>query len=264
MFSSTQAYPVLTHGAPSKANLVLHTVGHGAKRGAAPAKALPSTARSDSGFTTGSKLPTPTPNQAATIAPEPEKLTPQAETKPAQSEARTTAVLHRIRSSSEAPATATPDTATPKPETKPTEAPPTPSRLIHSKAKRRRPLRHHPKPKPASPKLRCPKLPRPRNEPNSRPRRPTPKEKLPLGPRGPPRESRYPSGGHAVEARSTRRAKRCFPPPQKPVTLAFSPKADALRDRQGATAIWAPLPTITAVLISTPEHDHDVLWRSGG
>ena len=30
MFSTTQAYPVLTHGAPSKVNLLLHTVGHGA------------------------------------------------------------------------------------------------------------------------------------------------------------------------------------------------------------------------------------------
>lgn len=29
MFSTTQAYPVLTHGAPSKVDLVLHTVGHG-------------------------------------------------------------------------------------------------------------------------------------------------------------------------------------------------------------------------------------------
>ncbi len=38
MFSSTQAYPVLTHGAPSKANLLLHTVGHGAHPGAAAKK----------------------------------------------------------------------------------------------------------------------------------------------------------------------------------------------------------------------------------
>jgi len=33
MFSSTQAYPVITHGAPSKVNLVLQRVGHGAKPG---------------------------------------------------------------------------------------------------------------------------------------------------------------------------------------------------------------------------------------
>jgi putative lipoprotein len=31
MFSTTQAYPVLTHGAPSKVNLVLHMVGRGGK-----------------------------------------------------------------------------------------------------------------------------------------------------------------------------------------------------------------------------------------
>jgi uncharacterized lipoprotein YbaY/heat shock protein HslJ len=33
LFSTTQAYPVITHGAPSKVALVLHTVGHGPKAG---------------------------------------------------------------------------------------------------------------------------------------------------------------------------------------------------------------------------------------
>jgi len=42
MFSSTQAYPVLTHGAPSKVTLILHTVGHGAKPGVAAKKAATS------------------------------------------------------------------------------------------------------------------------------------------------------------------------------------------------------------------------------
>jgi len=46
LFSTTQAYPVLTHGAPSKVNLILHTVGHGSKPGAAKkaAPALPTVA----------------------------------------------------------------------------------------------------------------------------------------------------------------------------------------------------------------------------
>jgi uncharacterized lipoprotein YbaY/heat shock protein HslJ len=35
MFSTTQSYPVLTHGAPSKVNLLLHTVGHAAHSKAA-------------------------------------------------------------------------------------------------------------------------------------------------------------------------------------------------------------------------------------
>jgi putative lipoprotein len=38
MFSTTQAYPVLTHGAPSKVSLVLHTVGHGIKPSVAAKK----------------------------------------------------------------------------------------------------------------------------------------------------------------------------------------------------------------------------------
>lgn len=135
MFSSTQAYPVLTHGAPSKANLVLRTVGHGAKPGAAPAKALPSTPEATPG-SPPAEVTTPTPNQATTIAPEPEKLTPQAETKPAQSEAVAPPPSSTESAPvAEAPAAATPDTPTPQPETKPAEAPPTsePTNPLESK-----------------------------------------------------------------------------------------------------------------------------------
>jgi putative lipoprotein len=41
MFSTTQSYPVLTHGAPRKVNLILYRVGHGAKPGVAPKKPAP-------------------------------------------------------------------------------------------------------------------------------------------------------------------------------------------------------------------------------
>lgn len=67
MFSSTQAYPVLTHGAPSKVNLVLHMVGHGGKPG-------PS----------AKKQPEPSPSEGATSAAE--TAPPQSGTTPAASE----------------------------------------------------------------------------------------------------------------------------------------------------------------------------------
>jgi putative lipoprotein len=82
MFSTTQAYPVLTHGAPSKVNLILHTVGHGPKLGtsaknknaseSAPAAQSPSSAAESS----ESKTPVSTAEAAsppATPAPSAER-----------------------------------------------------------------------------------------------------------------------------------------------------------------------------------------------
>jgi len=60
LFSTTQAYPVITHDAPSRVNLVLHTVGHGPK----PA----SSARKNAGSSSGQKAAADT--SAKTAAPE--------------------------------------------------------------------------------------------------------------------------------------------------------------------------------------------------
>jgi uncharacterized lipoprotein YbaY/heat shock protein HslJ len=75
MFSSAQAYPVLTHGAPSKVNLVLHMVGHGGKP-------RPS----------AKKQPESSPSEGATSAAEtapPQSGTPPAASEPSASAAAT-------------------------------------------------------------------------------------------------------------------------------------------------------------------------------
>ncbi len=65
MFSSTQAYPVLTHGAPSKVNLVLHMVGHGGKHGP-PEKKQPEPAASEGAASDSEAAP---PQTVSTAAP---------------------------------------------------------------------------------------------------------------------------------------------------------------------------------------------------
>ena len=103
MFSSTQAYPVLTHGAPAKVNLILHTVGHGAKPGAVAKKQTPQADSEGTASASPSAPPTPgesvppvttsppPPNEPAAGAttvspPEPEKSAAQAEPTPAPAE----------------------------------------------------------------------------------------------------------------------------------------------------------------------------------
>ena len=103
MFSTTQAYPVVTHGAPSKVNLILHTVGHGAKPGSTTKKqsmpaaseattsaspsAPPTPAESAPPVTSSTPSPNePLPGAAAPSPPEPEKPAAQAESTPAQAE----------------------------------------------------------------------------------------------------------------------------------------------------------------------------------
>jgi putative lipoprotein len=75
MFSTTQAYPVLTHGAPSKVNLLLHTVGHGPKPGTtakkepAPGKSEVAEKPSGAGATV-SPLPAATPEPTVEQSPQ--------------------------------------------------------------------------------------------------------------------------------------------------------------------------------------------------
>jgi putative lipoprotein len=70
LFSTTQAYPVLTHGAPSKVILVLHTVGHGGKPGAITSKKPAPNSRA-------SEAPTPSTSDGA-MATEPGSAQPPA------------------------------------------------------------------------------------------------------------------------------------------------------------------------------------------
>ena len=76
MFSSTQAYPVLTHGAPSKVNLVLHMVGHSGKPGPSAKKqhepSAPEgaeTASATAPSTAGTTPATGGPTSATTVPP---------------------------------------------------------------------------------------------------------------------------------------------------------------------------------------------------
>ena len=69
MFSTTQAYPVLTHGAPSKVNLILHRVGHGAKPGAAARPSTPPETVQAEQNTPAPAVPESKP--PAEVAPEP-------------------------------------------------------------------------------------------------------------------------------------------------------------------------------------------------
>jgi putative lipoprotein len=83
MFSSTQAYPVLTHGTPSKVNLILHTVGHGAKPGASakkqvgstPAESAVSASQPSPSAASESATPVTTP-AASSSEPAPSGMTP--------------------------------------------------------------------------------------------------------------------------------------------------------------------------------------------
>jgi len=66
MFSTTQTYPVLTHGASSKVNLLLHTVGHGAKpTGLAKKQATPATSEGSAAVTAEAATPPTSPQTAA-------------------------------------------------------------------------------------------------------------------------------------------------------------------------------------------------------
>lgn len=102
MFSSTQAYPVLTHGAPAKAYLILHTVGHGAKAGvtanktAAPAATEATASNSES-------APAAVPGSAAPATVPGTEAMPSAETPSA----------HGSDKVAQADATAPPQTAAP-------------------------------------------------------------------------------------------------------------------------------------------------------
>lgn len=127
MFSSTQAYPVLTHGAPSKTNLVLHTVGHGAKPGVAAKKqATHATSEaaapaSQAATPTTSESAAPESTTAAPTTPEPEKPAVQAETQPAESSSAAEPTTSNPPGTPSAPITPT-EAATAPPEKKPTSA----------------------------------------------------------------------------------------------------------------------------------------------
>lgn len=136
MFSSTQAYPVLTHGAPAKVNLILHTVGHGTKSAATAKKQAPpaisegaESGAQPSSATAESASPAPPASPAsAEPAPgappaEPASAPPPNEPEPAQAAAPA--------ESSTAPATPesprTPAEATASPSLPPTEQPAPPA-----------------------------------------------------------------------------------------------------------------------------------------
>lgn len=117
MFSTTQVYPVLTHGAPSKVNLILHTVGHGAHPGAS-GKKQPVSAASE-GTVSDSQSPTAATAESAPLAtatstePAPDATTPsarQGEKPAAQAESNAAA----------------PETVAAPPAVSPTESAPTP------------------------------------------------------------------------------------------------------------------------------------------
>ena len=74
MFSTTQAYPVLTHGASSKVNLILHTVGHG-PHAIAPAKKQAARAASET-QASSSLSPPPTALESAPPATQPSGQAP--------------------------------------------------------------------------------------------------------------------------------------------------------------------------------------------
>ncbi len=84
MFSSTQAYPALTHGAPSKVNLILHTVGHGAKPAASAKKAPAAPEAANTAMQPASETPPTT--EAAPSAPVTDKSATETESKPGQTE----------------------------------------------------------------------------------------------------------------------------------------------------------------------------------
>ncbi len=124
MFSTTQSYPVLTHGGPSKVNLVLHTVGRGAHPAAAKKEATPSTSA-----VAEPAQPVETPQTASKVEPATTQNTPAL---PAQA---LDAPAAEQPSAQPQPSLPTPDestnaravTPTPAPESEPTRAEAAPS-----------------------------------------------------------------------------------------------------------------------------------------
>lgn len=74
LFSTTQAYPVLTHSGPAKVNLLLHTVGHGAKPGVAGKRQAGSTPEAEKSTAAAINATSP-PSEpaAASVMPVPEE-----------------------------------------------------------------------------------------------------------------------------------------------------------------------------------------------
>lgn len=289
MFSTTQAYPVLTHGAPSKVSLLLHTVGHGTKPGVAAKKPSASVA-SENAPSASVPQSAPAPSESAATAPpnpsepaataatakaqEQEKSADQAEVASTQSESK---VLSPPSISSEPPsaqstpvptenaATTAPVTgaATPaqtgqqaapaepsvpatqeaqitQPESKPEEVPPTPEHVTPTDSA-------------AAPGNPAPETKAAESE--------APLPEAPSATKRAELEAAAPATGEEAEGESTSRPERPLPnkaltpladtqwkliqlggqdvvitPPQKPMTLAFSPEGRRIAGSAGCNS----------------------------
>jgi putative lipoprotein len=123
LFTTTQAYPVITHGAPSKVTLVLHPVGHGAKPGATGKKTVssqpkstsaePGTAMPSSAVASAAEAAATSPEQAA------EKQAESSPNKDAEAAAETAVPPPAEKAEAPTPSTEASSAAEPPAEAKP-------------------------------------------------------------------------------------------------------------------------------------------------
>jgi putative lipoprotein len=288
MFSTTQAYPVLTYGAPSKISLLLHTVGHGAKPVSTAKKQAPPAASQGTASTPQSAPPTasesaatapPSPSEPAATAAtakaqEQEKSADQAEARPTQGESKalapssispesqssqstlaptenaatttpvtgsaTPAQIEQQAAPAEPSAAASPEAQITQPESKPEEVLPTPEHVTPTDSA-------------AAP-----------GNPASETKTAEPEAPLPEAPSATKRaelEAAAPATGEEAEGESTSRPERPLPnkaltpladtqwkliqlggqdvvitPPQKPMTLAFSPEGRRIAGSAGCNS----------------------------
>ncbi len=314
MFSTTQAYPVLTHGAPSKVNLIVHTVGHGAhpaalaKERAAPAASESTASASQSALAgTPESAPPATPasseaapgamtsSPAESAKPSAQAAARSAETEPAAAPSSSTAqesgsapASPRMESSAAAPPSEStpPETAPPAesasrapvPESAPasteTAPPPTSATMEHQTATAESPAAATPEAPTAQTESRPAEAQTPEQtappEGKTEPTTPAPEAKgsepeaaLPEAPSATKRaelEAAAPESAEP-EPESSSRAERPAPnkaltpladtqwkliqlagaavvitPPQKPVTLAFSPEGRRIAGSAGCNS----------------------------
>ena len=295
MFSSTQAYPVLTHGAPSKVDLLLHTVGHAwhskaaakMKELAAPAAetAPPAAAESTTSTKTAettseseavssaAAVPRPTeqppvkqeteppappvtptesaaappsPNPAASETPPPTEPVGQApapqSAPPAQETAPPTpSAVEQPAPPAESPAMGTAP-ATPEVESSSRESKPAESKTAEAQPAAPQPTVVEPAPAPevkaSQPEAPLPEAPSASKRAELAATSPAPEDEVPEPAAAPPaaRKDLTPLADTQWKLIQLGGQEVVITPPQKPVTLAFSPEGRRIAGSAGCNS----------------------------
>ncbi len=226
MFSTTQAYPVITHGSPSKVNLVLHRVGRTEKESssARPTKAIAEPSPPPPAATSSEAIAEANPPASAGETTQSETAPPQASAEPPVPAEPAANAATTEQETKPAPPTSAPEAAAEQ-QTKPAPSAPEPeaaSKQAEPEAPKAEATAPEPQPLPEAPSATM----EAEKANSSRELESAPATQIYLSPLANTQWKLIQLGGQSI----------VITPPSRPMTLAFSPEGTRIAGSAGCNS----------------------------